>query len=68
MPEPSPWEEAWNAAQPRLSAVRDALDTTASQSPRVIRIGKLDSELLDQELVQVLQEPIHKALSVINVG
>ncbi|KAG5341922.1 hypothetical protein C0989_006765 [Termitomyces sp. Mn162] len=68
MPHSSPWEEAWNAAQPRLSAIRDAFDATISPNPRVIRVGKLDSELLDQELVQALQEPIHKALSLINAS
>ncbi|KAG6911226.1 hypothetical protein DXG01_003093 [Tephrocybe rancida] len=64
----SPWDDAWNAAQPRLAAIRDALNTTTSPDPRVIRVGQLDSELLDQELVQVLQEPLNKALSLINAS
>ncbi|KAF5388451.1 hypothetical protein D9615_000531 [Tricholomella constricta] len=64
----SPWEEAWNRAQPKLSAIRDALNTNTSPDPRVIRVGQLDSELLDQELVQILQEPINKALSLINAS
>lgn len=33
-----------------------------------MRVGKLDAELLDQELVQVLQEPLMKALNLISVG
>ncbi|KAG6854856.1 hypothetical protein C0991_012046 [Blastosporella zonata] len=66
MPNISPWEEAWNAARPRLSAIRDALNTGSSPDPRVIRVGQLDSELLDQELVQTLQEPLNKALSLVN--
>ncbi|KAG6833895.1 hypothetical protein H0H87_007906 [Tephrocybe sp. NHM501043] len=64
----SPWEEAWNSAQPRLSAIRDAFNTSTSPDPRVIRVGQLDSELLDQELVQVLQEPLNKALSLVNAS
>ncbi|KAG6903498.1 hypothetical protein C0995_005521 [Termitomyces sp. Mi166 len=68
MPSSSHWEESWNAVQRRLSAIRDTFDATTSPNPRVIRVGKLDAELLDQELVQVLQEPIHKALSLINAS
>lgn len=36
-------------------------------TPRITRVGKLDAELLDQELVQVLQDPLAKALSLANV-
>ncbi|KAF8076535.1 peroxisomal biogenesis factor 2 [Lyophyllum atratum] len=64
----SPWEEAWNRAQPKLSAIRDTLNTRNSPDPRVIRVGQLDSELLDQELAQVLQEPLNKALHLINAS
>lgn len=64
----SSWEQAWNSAQPSLSAIRDTLDTHNSPDPRVIRVGQLDSELLDQELVQLLQEPLNKALYLISVS
>ncbi|KAG6821588.1 hypothetical protein H0H93_000097 [Arthromyces matolae] len=63
----SVWQDAWNAAQPRISAIRNVLDADPSK-PRTIRVGKLDAELLDQELVQLLQEPIQKALSSINAS
>ncbi|PPQ83281.1 hypothetical protein CVT25_004020 [Psilocybe cyanescens] len=63
---PTVLEEAWNHAQPRLSQIRTSLTTTDSGHPRIIRVGQLDSELLDQELAQLLQEPINKALSLIS--
>lgn len=63
----SVWEEAWNRAQPRLSSIRNALNPHDSPDLRIIRVGQLDSELLDQELVQLLQEPLNSALSLINV-
>ncbi|PSS37361.1 hypothetical protein PHLCEN_2v838 [Hermanssonia centrifuga] len=31
-----------------------------------MRVGKLDAELLDQELGQVLQEPLTKAFNLVN--
>jgi peroxin-2 len=64
----SPWEDAWNKAQPRLSSIRDTLNANDSPDPRIIRVGQLDSELLDQELVHLLQEPLDRALSLINVS
>ncbi|GLB33946.1 putative pex2 / Pex12 amino terminal region [Lyophyllum shimeji] len=68
MTRPSPWEDAWNRAQPRLAAIRDTLNTSNSADYRVIRVGQLDSELLDQELAQLLQEPLNKALSMISTS
>ncbi|KAF8238819.1 peroxisomal biogenesis factor 2 [Tricholoma matsutake] len=64
----SVWEEAWNRAQPRLSSIRNALNPHDSPDLRIIRVGQLDSELLDQELVQLLQEPLNSALSLINAS
>lgn len=61
------WENAWNSAQPHLSSITTAIRPSATVNPRVIRVGQLDSELLDQQLVQLLQEPINKALSLIDV-
>ncbi|KAG6830841.1 hypothetical protein H0H92_014493 [Tricholoma furcatifolium] len=64
----SPWEDAWNNAQPRLASIRDAFNAISSPTSRVMRVGQLDSELLDQDLVQVLQEPLNRALSLINAS
>ncbi|KAJ6515746.1 Pex12 amino terminal region-domain-containing protein [Mycena sanguinolenta] len=55
-------EAAWVRVQTRLAEIR-ALASNDTVSPRAIRVGKLDAELLDQELVQLLQDPISKALN-----
>uniref|UniRef100_A0A8H7XXN4 RING-type E3 ubiquitin transferase (cysteine targeting) n=1 Tax=Psilocybe cubensis TaxID=181762 RepID=A0A8H7XXN4_PSICU len=64
---PTVLEEAWNHAQPRISQIRTSLTSADSGRPRIIRVGQLDAELLDQELAQLLQEPINKTLSLINL-
>ncbi|KAJ7044485.1 Pex12 amino terminal region-domain-containing protein [Mycena alexandri] len=55
-------ESAWESAQTRLAEIR-ALSWIDGPSLRTIRVGQLDAELLDQELVHLLQEPISKALN-----
>ncbi|KAI4525425.1 Pex12 amino terminal region-domain-containing protein [Schizophyllum commune] len=59
------WEDAWERALPRISSLRTSLATNPIVS-RVTRVGKLDSELLDQELVQLLEEPLKKAFALLN--
>ncbi|THH15372.1 hypothetical protein EW146_g5094 [Bondarzewia mesenterica] len=66
MSHPSSWQQAWDQAQPRLQFFRDALSSQAAPSPRIIRVGQLDAELLDQELAHMLQEPLNKALALIH--
>lgn len=61
------WRQAWDAAQPSLSTIRDSPPTENKLTSRVMRVGKLDSELLDQELLQLLQDPLTKALSTVSV-
>ena len=61
------WEELWEQSQSSLEAIRNSISTLASPSPRVLRVSQLDAESLDAELIQILQEPIAKALSVVNV-
>jgi peroxin-2 len=61
------WQDAWDRAQPRLSAIRTSLSSAASASPRTLRVGQLDAELLDQELIHILEEPLNKALALVNV-
>jgi peroxin-2 len=60
-------ENAWEAAKPRLAAITSSLDLSTSAEQRIIRVGQIDAELLDQELAQILQEPIAKALSLVDV-
>ena len=61
------WEEIWERSQSSLEAIRNSVSALTSPTPRVLRVGQLDAESLDAELVQLLQEPITKALSVVNV-
>jgi len=61
------WEEIWERSQSSLEAIRNSISTLTSPTPRVLRVSQLDAESLDAELVQLLQEPITKALSVVNV-
>jgi peroxin-2 len=65
---PSVLEDAWSKVQPSLTGIREALASQELPHPRIIRVGQLDSELLDQELVHLLQEPVIKALSFVNVS
>lgn len=60
-------ENAWNSAKPRLTAIRSSIDLSKPVEQRILRVGQIDAELLDQELAQILQEPITKALSLVDV-
>ena len=60
-------EAVWDSAQPKLAEIQASLSKIKLENPRIIRVGQLDSELLDQELVQLLKEPIDKAMSLISV-
>jgi peroxin-2 len=60
-------EAVWDSAQPKLVEIQASLSELKLENPRIIRVGQLDSELLDQELAQLLKEPIDKALSLISV-
>ncbi|KAL5527436.1 hypothetical protein ACEPAG_6227 [Sanghuangporus baumii] len=61
------WQKAWEDAEPQLEEWRRACPSSSSK-PRVLRVNQLDAELLDEELVQLLQEPLAKALSLVNVA
>jgi peroxin-2 len=63
----SSWEHAWTDAQPRLREIRDSILSFPGANPRAIRVGQLDAELLDQELVTLLKDPLIKAFSLIKV-
>ncbi|TBU32716.1 peroxisomal biogenesis factor 2 [Dichomitus squalens] len=60
------WQDAWNSAQDTIARIRDDVASSSSPSPRITRVGKVDAELLDAELVQVLKEPLTKALSLVD--
>jgi peroxin-2 len=61
------WQRVWEDSQPRISTIRQSLNHERPSTLPVTRVGKLDAELLDQELVQVLKDPLQKALSLVNV-
>ena len=62
------WQSVWEQTQPSLQSARETLANLAPIHSRILRVGQLDAELLDEELVHVLQEPIGKALAQIRVG
>lgn len=58
-------EDTWQRARPKLSAASKLV--LRDVAPKIARVGQLDAELLDHELIQLLQDPILKALSFIRV-
>ncbi|KAF8663453.1 hypothetical protein AX16_001023 [Volvariella volvacea WC 439] len=59
-------EHAWQAAQSSLRTFSRLLHYPPSASQRVIRVGQLDSEILDSDLANLLSEPLGKALALVN--
>jgi peroxin-2 len=62
------WTSAWESAQERLDRIRQELSTIALPTIQPSRVGQLDADSLDTELVQVLREPISKALGLFHVN
>ena len=62
----SQWQKAWDEAEPRLRQWTNDWNLK-TVTGRVLRVGQLDAELLDEELTQTLQEPLMKALATLNV-
>jgi len=54
-------------AQPMLGNAEQSLVGTGSPASRILRVGQLDAELLDLELVNLLRDPLSKALGLVNV-
>lgn len=69
LPVPPTWQDAWNSAQSSFDTIRGTSSNPSSPYPtprsRVIRVGQLDSSLLDQELVHILLEPVNKAIGLV---
>ncbi|EJD01396.1 uncharacterized protein FOMMEDRAFT_111183 [Fomitiporia mediterranea MF3/22] len=61
----SRWQRAWDEAEVQIEAWRN-MQISSSLQKRVLRVGQLDAELLDEELVQILQEPLTKAFGIVN--
>ncbi|CDO76256.1 hypothetical protein BN946_scf184470.g14 [Trametes cinnabarina] len=60
------WQNAWNHARNRIPEIESEVAVTRFPLARVTRVGKVDAELLDAELVQLLKEPLTKALGLAN--
>ena len=68
MTQPTSWQGQWDDAQSTLSiAERSLASTTSPVASRILRVGQLDAELLDVELVNLLRDPLSKALGLVNV-
>lgn len=68
MTQPTSWQQLWDEAQSTLSnAERSLASTTSPVASRILRVGQLDAELLDVELVNLLRDPLSKALGLVNV-
>ena len=59
------WKRVWNEVQPKLHAWSSSAHNEGRQYSS--RVNKLDAELLDEEILQTLQDPLSKALRLINV-
>jgi peroxin-2 len=64
----SSWQDVWENAQPSLDSLKQSFSSISEAKPRVLRVGQLDAESLDGELVQLLQDPLNRALAVVNVS
>ncbi|KAH8976629.1 hypothetical protein EDB86DRAFT_1654568 [Lactarius hatsudake] len=60
------WQQLWDRAQPVLANAEQSLAGTVSPTPRIFRVGQLDAELLDVELVNLLRDPLSKAVGLVN--
>jgi peroxin-2 len=67
MSQPTSWQELWDRAQPTLSHAEQFVASTRSPASRILRVGQLDAELLDVELVNLLRDPLSKALGLVSV-
>ena len=59
------WQRVWNEVQPKLYAWTSTSHNEGEQYSS--RVSKLDAELLDEEITQTLQDPLLKAVRLINV-
>lgn len=61
-PVPAFFEAAFHRAEPDIQSIRARLPSFPSPPLRVQRVGQLDADLLDQELADLLAEPVKAAL------
>lgn len=61
------WRTNWENIQPILNKIRQSVASLKSSSLKVMRVGQLDSEILDNELVDILKEQLWSAFSLFKV-
>ena len=59
---PAFYEEAYARASSSVARIRDGLPSFPMPELRVQRVGQLDANLLDQELADLLAQPVTAAL------
>ncbi|EJD53689.1 hypothetical protein AURDEDRAFT_80238 [Auricularia subglabra TFB-10046 SS5] len=59
-------QAAWDEAQRRLPALQAVVASLPPVAASVQRVGQLDADQLDQDLVLMLKEPFAKALGLLN--
>ncbi|KAI0750821.1 peroxisomal biogenesis factor 2 [Daedaleopsis nitida] len=62
------WRNAWLNAQQDIARIRADIASAPPPDLRITRVGKVDAELLDAELIQLLKEPLTKALSLVDTA
>ena len=68
MTQPTSWQRRWDDAQSTLIlAERSLASMTSPVASSILRVGQLDAELLDGELVNLLRDPLSKAFGLVNV-
>ena len=68
MTQPTSWQRQWDDVQSTLiNAERTLASSTSPVASGILRVGQLDAELLDVELVNLLRDPLSKALGLVNV-
>ncbi|KAI9512243.1 Pex12 amino terminal region-domain-containing protein [Russula earlei] len=65
VPQPPSWQQLWDQTQPALRNAERSLPSSPVAS-RILRVGQLDAELLDVEFVNLLRDPLSKALGLVN--
>jgi peroxin-2 len=58
------WSSNWENIQPILNKIRLSVASLKSSSLKVMRVSQLDSEILDNELVDILKEQLWSAFSL----
>ncbi|KAJ1934986.1 peroxisome assembly protein (Peroxin-2) [Linderina macrospora] len=60
------WKSSWQDAKTRI--LNNTQRTALHVVPRTARVSKLDADLLDDELTEMLREPVTQAVSLLKPG